>query len=73
VALAIAMSAVSLYYYLQILKRVYISPLTDDVPAIRSSATLQTGLAIAAVGVIVLGCVPGLLLGRLAAALAGGL
>jgi NADH-quinone oxidoreductase subunit N len=73
VALAIATSAVSLYYYLQILKRVYISPLTDDVPAIRSSATLQTGLAIAAVGVIVLGCVPGLLLGRLAAALAGGL
>jgi NADH-quinone oxidoreductase subunit N len=73
VALAIAMSAVSLYYYLQILKRVYVAPSTDDVPVIRASATLQTGLALAAIGVIVLGCVPGLLLGRLTAALMGGL
>jgi NADH-quinone oxidoreductase subunit N len=73
VALAIAMSAVSLYYYMQVLKRVYLSAPADTMPAIRGSITVQTGLAVAAVGVIVLGCVPGLLLGRLAAALQGGL
>jgi NADH-quinone oxidoreductase subunit N len=72
VALAIAMSAVSLYYYLQVLKRVYVSAPREDAPPIRSSGVLQTGLAIAAVAVIVLGCVPGLFLGRLAAALAAG-
>jgi NADH-quinone oxidoreductase subunit N len=72
VALAMAMSAVSLYYYLQVLKQVYVLAPREDAPPIRSSGVLQTGLAIAAVAVIVLGCVPGLFLGRLAAALAAG-
>jgi NADH-quinone oxidoreductase subunit N len=73
VALAIGMSAVSLYYYLQVLKQVYVAAPRDDVPAIRSSGVLQTGLVLAALAVVVLGCVPGLLLGVLAAALGAGL
>ncbi len=32
VALAVAMSAVSLYYYLQVLKRAYVMPAVDDAP-----------------------------------------
>ena len=32
VALAVAMSAVSLYYYLQVLKRVYVMPAVDETP-----------------------------------------
>jgi NADH-quinone oxidoreductase subunit N len=73
VALAIAMSAVSLYYYLQVLKRVYVVEPGADARPVNASVTLQTGLALAAAGVIILGCVPGLLLGRLATALAAAL
>ncbi len=32
VALAVAMSAVSLYYYLQVLKRVFVMPAVDETP-----------------------------------------
>ena len=65
VALAVAMSAVSLYYYLQVLKRAFVMPVVDD-PAGRSGkirvhpATQLVLVAIAA-AVVVMGCFPALL------------
>jgi NADH-quinone oxidoreductase subunit N len=60
VALAIAMSAVSLYYYLQVLKRAYVIPAIDETPIKAHPVTLIVLLAIAA-AVVVLGCFPALL------------
>jgi NADH-quinone oxidoreductase subunit N len=62
VVLAIAMSAVSLYYYLKVLKYIYvINPATDATP-IRSSVLRQAVLCFLALSVVLLGCVPNLLL-----------
>jgi NADH-quinone oxidoreductase subunit N len=61
VALAIALSVVSLYYYLQVLKRVYVMPATDETPIKAHPVTLAVHLIIAA-AVVVLGCFPALLL-----------
>lgn len=60
VALAVAFSAVSLYYYLQVLKRVYVAPATDDSP-IRAGFVTTAVLALIAAAVLVLGCLPGIL------------
>jgi NADH-quinone oxidoreductase subunit N len=60
VALAVAFSAVSLYYYLQVLKRAYVMPAADDAPIKVDSLTMMVLLLIAAV-VLVLGCFPALL------------
>jgi NADH-quinone oxidoreductase subunit N len=60
VALAVALSAVSLYYYLQVLKRAYVMKPVDDSPIRVHPVTLLVLLAIAA-GVVVLGCFPALL------------
>jgi NADH-quinone oxidoreductase subunit N len=60
VALAIAFSAVSLYYYLQVLKRAYVMPAADDLPIKAHPVTLAVLLIIAA-AVVVLGCFPALL------------
>jgi NADH-quinone oxidoreductase subunit N len=60
VALAIAFSAVSLYYYLQVLKRAYVMPAADETPIKAHPVTLATLLLIAA-AVVVLGCFPALL------------
>jgi NADH-quinone oxidoreductase subunit N len=60
VALAIAFSAVSLYYYLQVLKRAYVMPSTDESPIRAHPATLGVLIAIAA-AVVVFGCFPALL------------
>jgi NADH-quinone oxidoreductase subunit N len=62
VAVAVAFSAVSLYYYLQVLKRAYVMPALDESPVRVHSATLLVLLAVAA-GVVVLGCFPALLSG----------
>jgi NADH-quinone oxidoreductase subunit N len=62
VVLAIAMSAVSLYYYLKVLKRVYVAPPAADSPKF-SSPILSQGLVLAlAASVVLLGCAPQLLL-----------
>jgi NADH-quinone oxidoreductase subunit N len=61
VALAIAMSAVSLYYYLQVLKRAYVMPAIDETPIKAHPVTMAVLLLIAA-AVVVLGCFPALLL-----------
>jgi NADH-quinone oxidoreductase subunit N len=60
VALAIAMSAVSLYYYLQVLKRAFVMPAIDETPIKAHPVTLAVLLAIAA-AVVVFGCFPALL------------
>jgi NADH-quinone oxidoreductase subunit N len=62
VALAVAMSAVSLYYYLQVLKRAYVMPAVDEKPIAIHPVTLATLVGIAA-AVAVLGCFPALLQG----------
>ena len=60
VALAIAFSAVSLYYYLQVLKRAYVMPAADESPIKAHPVTLAVLVLIAA-AVVVLGCFPALL------------
>ena len=65
VALAVMLSAVSLYYYLQVLKRAFVMPVVDD-PADRAEkvnahpVTMFVLLAVAA-AVVVMGCFPALL------------
>ena len=65
VILALAMSVVSLYYYLQVLKQIYVVEPAESRPALNVSAGMQLVLGLVALGVVVLGCAPGLLLSRL--------
>ena len=65
VALAVALSAVSLYYYLQVLKRVYVMPGADETPIHTHPVTLTVLIVIAA-AVVVMGCLPALLQGWIA-------
>ena len=60
VSLAVAMSAVSLYYYLQVLKRAYVMPAVDESPIHAHPVTLCVLILIATV-IVVLGCFPALL------------
>jgi NADH-quinone oxidoreductase subunit N len=60
VALAVAFSAVSLYYYLQVLKRAYVLPATDETPIKAHPVTMAVLLLIAA-AVVGLGCFPAVL------------
>lgn len=60
VALAVAFSAVSLYYYLQVLKRAYVMPAADESPVRAHPVTMVVLVAIAA-AVLVMGCLPALL------------
>jgi NADH-quinone oxidoreductase subunit N len=65
VALAVAFSAVSLYYYLQVLKRAYVMPAVDESPIKAHPVTLAVLVLIAA-AVVLLGCFPALLQGWIA-------
>lgn len=66
VILAVAMSAVSLYYYLQVLKQIYVaSPSPDPTTALKAPALTQIVLVLLALGVVLFGCAPNLLLGPL--------
>ena len=62
VALAVAFSAVSLYYYLQVLKRAYVMPAIDESPIKAHPVTMIVLVGIAA-AVVLLGCFPALLQG----------
>lgn len=62
VVLAIGMSAVSLYYYLQVLKRIYVAPTDEGAGAIKVSIVSQVALGVLAALVVLLGCLPDLLL-----------
>jgi len=69
VILAVALSAVSLYYYLQVLKQIYVAAPANGASAMAVPISSQVVLALLALSVVVLGCAPGLLLDRIAACL----
>ena len=60
VALAVLFSAVSLYYYLQVLKRVYVMPAIDETPIVAHPVTAAV-LVFVAAAVLIMGCFPALL------------
>jgi NADH-quinone oxidoreductase subunit N len=62
VILAIAMSAVSLYYYLKVLKYIYVAGPPAGTAPIRVSVLRQVVLGVIALSVVLLGCAPDLLL-----------
>jgi NADH-quinone oxidoreductase subunit N len=62
VILAIVMSAVSFYYYLQVLKQAYVLNAPEGAPAIKVPPVMMLTLILLAALVILLGCAPGLLL-----------
>ena len=62
VVLAIAMSAVSLYYYLKILKAIYVTEPPNGSDPIRVPVLRQVVLCLIALSVVLLGCAPNLLL-----------
>ncbi len=67
VLLAIAMSVVSFYYYLRVLKQVYVTePLIEAEPIRSPRGTLAAVWTMAAL-VVLLGCLPDLLLNRISA------
>jgi NADH-quinone oxidoreductase subunit N len=57
VVLGILMSAVSLYYYLIVLKHVYVLPAKDNNP-LRASGPVNVALGLLALGVVALGVWP---------------
>jgi NADH-quinone oxidoreductase subunit N len=65
VVLALAMSCVSLYYYLKVLKQAYVPPAPEGAPALKVEPSSLVALIVLAAAVILLGCAPNLLLGRL--------
>jgi len=69
VILAIAMSAVSLYYYLQVLKQIFVVDVPKDGERLCVPALDQIVLGLLAMLVVLFGCFPNLLLARLVQAL----
>ena len=70
VILAIAMSAVSFYYYLRVLKAVYVMDGTNGAAAIKVPVATLVALLLLMALVVLLGCAPGCLLNGLQAVLA---
>ena len=64
VIVAIAMSTVSLYYYLQVLKQIYVRPAEDGIVPPSSTLSLRTLSVLIAVSVLVLGFTPNLFLNK---------
>jgi NADH-quinone oxidoreductase subunit N len=62
VVLAVGMSAVSLYYYLQILKQMFIRDAPQDTETLQVPLGTSILLTILAAATLVLGCAPGLLI-----------
>jgi NADH-quinone oxidoreductase subunit N len=71
VVLAIGMSAVSLYYYLRVLKQIYVLDVTGDEEAIQTPLVMRATIGLIALLVVALGCFPELLLHWINAALLG--
>ncbi|MFP5226969.1 MAG: NADH-quinone oxidoreductase subunit N [Acidobacteriota bacterium] len=65
VLLAVIMSAVSLYYYLRVLKAAYVTDGRADAGPLHVSLVTRTTIWVLAALVILLGCAPGLLLNLL--------
>jgi NADH-quinone oxidoreductase subunit N len=72
VILAIAMSAVSLYYYLQVLKQAFVAEARPDAPRLPMSKVTGGMLVVLASAVLLLGVFPNLFVQPLLAALSGG-
>ena len=62
VVLAVAMSTVSLYYYLQVLKRIYVADPPSEARRIQVPGVSQFVLCVIALTIVLLGCAPNLLL-----------
>jgi NADH-quinone oxidoreductase subunit N len=62
VLLALAMSAVSLYYYLKVLKYVYVAEGATETASLHVSLVTRVTIGVLAALVVLLGCAPGLLL-----------
>jgi NADH-quinone oxidoreductase subunit N len=69
VVIGIAMSAVSLYYYLQLLKQAFVVEAKGSVLRIKSGFIGQWVIVLLAASVVLLGCFPDLILDRLTAAI----
>ncbi len=69
VLLALAMSAISLYYYLKILKQVYVAEPVAGAGAIRAPVATRVAVWVIAALTVVLGCWPDMLLNRIATAI----
>ena len=69
VIFAIAMSAVSLYYYLQVLKQIYVVPALATARLGTTPLSSKIVLTLLAIAVVVLGCAPNLLVGKVLAAI----
>jgi len=65
VILALAMSCVSLYYYLKILKQAYVAPVPDGASSIKIEALTLVAISLLTAAVILAGCFPNLLLDRI--------
>ena len=62
---AIGMSAVSLFYYLRVLKSAFVADPPADAAEVRSPVLLQFVVGLLAAGVIALGCAPDLILNQI--------
>jgi NADH-quinone oxidoreductase subunit N len=71
VVVALAMSAVSLYYYLQVLKQIYVAEPGVGTRSLPTPVVSQVAVVLLALAVVVLGCAPNLLLGPLIHAIHG--
>jgi NADH-quinone oxidoreductase subunit N len=58
VALAAVNSTISLYYYLRVVRQMYIEPADSEVPVPRRSAIIGTTVAILALAIVALGILP---------------
>lgn len=68
VILAIVMNAISLYYYLIVLKHAFVSPAAEEAPSAASAPASKALVAALALAVLVLGVAPNLLLAPLTTA-----
>jgi NADH-quinone oxidoreductase subunit N len=68
VMLALGMSAVSLYYYLQVLKQIYVAEAPAGAATGQIPVLSQVVLVVLALAVVVLGCAPELLVSKLLSA-----
>jgi NADH-quinone oxidoreductase subunit N len=62
VILALAMSAVSLYYYLQVLKQIFVAAAPVDAPDLAPASSTRWAVGVLAFAVVLFGLAPGLLL-----------
>ncbi len=67
VIVAVALSCVSLYYYLQVLKQIYVTEAPDNVAPLHVNRAMQAAVVALAIGVVALGCAPDWLLSKLGA------